>query len=477
MQLDVQFLQELDRFEVLPAAVAVGDPLAALTRVVEVQHAGDRVDPQPVDVVLVEPEPGRTDEELPHLLAAVIEDQRVPVRVVPLPRVGVLVQAGPVEPGQAVGVGGEVGRHPVDDDPQPPPVQFVHEVHEVVRGPEPAGRGEVAGRLVAPTAVERVLGDRHQLHVGEAVLDAVVADLLGELVVGQVLPPVLGPPPTAQVHLVNGDGGAEPVGFAAAGDPGVVAPVVAGQVPGDAGGLRGPLVVEGDRVALLQRLAGGGADGELVAVAVPESGHVAAPHAGRAAPQFVGPRGPAVPVADDRDGAGVGGPDPEPHAAGPVPLFGVGPEVLVLIHAGDRPRFAVARPRSPVGNRAAGRAGGRRQTRMASVTETPRRGRGDPSRTRLGPAIGPARDTAPPGRARCGRGSGGLCEGRVSRHLQVTAAPGHTAPAPGSPRAASVPPRCCGAPHRGGGCGRTSSGRRPACRGSARSPPARPVLR
>ena len=41
----VHLLQEADSVEVLPAAVDVGQPLAVLAGVVEVEHRGDGVDP------------------------------------------------------------------------------------------------------------------------------------------------------------------------------------------------------------------------------------------------------------------------------------------------------------------------------------------------------------------------------------------------------------------------------------------------
>ena len=49
----VGLLQQLHGLEVLAAAVLVGHPLAVLARVVEVEHRGDGVDPQAVDVELL----------------------------------------------------------------------------------------------------------------------------------------------------------------------------------------------------------------------------------------------------------------------------------------------------------------------------------------------------------------------------------------------------------------------------------------
>ena len=78
----------------------VGHPLPALAGVVEVEHRGDGVDPQAVDVELLEPVQGVGDEEVADLVAAVVEHERPPVGVLALARVGVLVERGAVEAGQ-----------------------------------------------------------------------------------------------------------------------------------------------------------------------------------------------------------------------------------------------------------------------------------------------------------------------------------------------------------------------------------------
>ena len=88
--------------------------------------------------------------------------------MVPLARIGVLVEVRAVEVAQAVLVAGEVRRHPVEDHADPVLVQVVDEIHEVLRRAVARARREVAGHLVAPRAVERVLHDRHQLDVREA---------------------------------------------------------------------------------------------------------------------------------------------------------------------------------------------------------------------------------------------------------------------------------------------------------------------
>jgi hypothetical protein len=91
----VRLLQELDRVEVLPAAVLVRQPLPVLARVVEVEHRGHRVDAQAVDVELLQPVAGVGDEEVAHLRAAEVEDVGAPLGVLAAAGVRVLVEGWP----------------------------------------------------------------------------------------------------------------------------------------------------------------------------------------------------------------------------------------------------------------------------------------------------------------------------------------------------------------------------------------------
>ena len=177
----VQLAQEADRLEVFAAAEGVRHPLVRLARVVEVEHRGDGVDAEPVDVELAHPVERVREQEVAHLVAAEVEDQRPPVRVRAAARVLVLVERRPVEARERELVAGEVGRHPVEDHADPGLVQRVDERTEVVRLAERRQRGVEPGHLVAPRARERVVHHRQELDVGEALLPDVRDELLGEL--------------------------------------------------------------------------------------------------------------------------------------------------------------------------------------------------------------------------------------------------------------------------------------------------------
>ncbi|MCY1224032.1 hypothetical protein D9M72_361740 [compost metagenome] len=332
----VQRLQEVDGLQVLAPAVAVGHPLAVVARVVEVEHRRHGVHAQAVEVVLVEPEQPRRHEEAAHLGPAVVEDAGVPLRMKALARIGVLVQVRAVEVPEPVLVGWKVRRHPVEQHADALLVQVIDEVHEVLRRTETRGGREVAGGLVAPRAVERVLGHGHELHVREAHLVHVGGQPVRDFAVAEKLAVLA--LPRAQVHLVDRLRRIERVALAARRHPFVVAPGV-GQVADARGGGRRWLRAERDGVGLVDRVvAVVRTDAVLVGVACRGSRCVPVPDARavRARRERIGVARPAVPVADHRDRRGVGCPHRETCTA--LFLVEVAAEQVVQPGVGSFPK-------------------------------------------------------------------------------------------------------------------------------------------
>ena len=159
--------------------------------------------------------------------AAVVEDVRLPVGMKSLARVGVFVEMGAVEIGEAVRVGREVRRNPVEDDADAVLVQVVDQIHEILRRAVARGGREVSGGLVSPGTVEGVLHHGQELDVGESHL----ADVFGEarcgLAVGQRAVVLFGDAhPRAEMHFVNGLRGAKRIAAGALLHPFAVVPLV-----------------------------------------------------------------------------------------------------------------------------------------------------------------------------------------------------------------------------------------------------------
>ena len=309
----VELAQAGHGLEVLAPAVLVRQPVALGARVVEVEHRSDGVDPQPVDVELVQPVHGARQQEVADLVAAVVEDQRAPVAVLAAARVLVFEQRGTVEACQGVLVPREVRRDPVDQHPDAALVEMVDEVPEVVRSAEAARRRVVACGLVAPGDVQRVLGDGQQLDVRVAEVGGVVGQPVRELAVVDEQPAV--PDPGAQVHLVDRHRCALPVVVAALRHPIAVLPGVGGRALDDARGLRALLEAVGVGIRLEHDVAGLAAYLELVEMPRGESRDEELPDAGATArPHGVHAAVPAVEIPDDADAHCVRRPDREQGA-------------------------------------------------------------------------------------------------------------------------------------------------------------------
>ena len=327
----VHLLQEGNGVEVLPAAVLVGQPLAFLARVVEVEHRGNRVDPQPVDVKLLQPVRGVGDQKVLDLVAPEVEDVRAPVHLLAAAGISVLVERRPVEAGEGEVVLGEMRRDPVDDHADAGLVQPVDEVAQFVGRAEPR-RGRVVRRdLIAPGAAEGMFGYWQELHVRVAEPADVLDQLFGEFLVRKPLPP------RAQVHLVDRHGGGVRRPLAAGRHPRVVGPGVVGGVD-DAGRLRRHLGASGHRVGLLPPHRVGAEDGVLVVRARTDVGDEQLPHpAGAQRAHRVAAAVPAVEVADHPHAAGTR----RPHREGGTRHRPSGGVVAADVGAEDRPELLV----------------------------------------------------------------------------------------------------------------------------------------
>ena len=80
----VEAAHEFDGFDVFAATEAVGYPFAIFAGEVEVDHGGDGVNAEAVEMVFVEPEESAVEKELADFGTAVIKYQCSPVRMLSL---------------------------------------------------------------------------------------------------------------------------------------------------------------------------------------------------------------------------------------------------------------------------------------------------------------------------------------------------------------------------------------------------------
>src|SRR3990172_6619613 len=206
-------------------------------------------------MVLIEPIEGTADQEGARLIASVVEDEAAPVLMETLARIGVLEQMGSIEETEAVLIGGEVRRDPVQKDADPVLMEQIDQVHQILRRSVAAGGREVSGGLITPRTVERMFGERQELDVGEAHLLYVLRQPRCNLSIAERAIAILGyTPPGPQMDLIDTHGGLQGVAASPGVHPVFVAPLVV-KVPDHQSGARRRFVMECKRVGLVGPIA------------------------------------------------------------------------------------------------------------------------------------------------------------------------------------------------------------------------------
>jgi len=234
----IELFKESDGLEIFVTAIFVGDPVAGLPRIVEIEHGGDRIDPKAIEVEFLKPKKRAADQEVADFVATIVIDQGAPVAMLAEPWILMLIERGSIEGGEAMGIFWEVGRHPVQNDAHPMLMAIVDEPAKIIGASEAAGGCEIPGGLITPGPVKGVLGDRQQFKMGKSKGLDVGDQVFGQRSVIEEAP--LGVlPPRAEMDLIDRHRLTEPVSFGSGLCPCLVLPVVMVGRDGD-GGRSGP---------------------------------------------------------------------------------------------------------------------------------------------------------------------------------------------------------------------------------------------
>ena len=164
----VQLLEEIDRLQILAATVFVGQPLPLWAKIVQVKHGGNRVHPNSVNMKLTDPEQGAGYQEIAHLVATVIKNQRTPFLVLTDAWISMFIQEITIKVCQAVVIFWKMSRHPVQNDANSVLMTAIHKSPELVGLAIATGGGIPTRHLIPPGSLKGMLRDGHQLNMGEA---------------------------------------------------------------------------------------------------------------------------------------------------------------------------------------------------------------------------------------------------------------------------------------------------------------------
>ena len=158
---------------------------------------------------LLDPVQGIGNQEVLHFVHLVVKYLGAPVGMLALSGIRILIQRLAVEVRQTMGVLGKMGRNPIQDDANLLLMQVIDQIHKILRAAVAGGGRIVAGHLIAPGAVEGMLRDAHQLHMGVPHLQHIICQLMGQLPV-IIIPVLIGTMgmllPRTRMHLIDGHG-------------------------------------------------------------------------------------------------------------------------------------------------------------------------------------------------------------------------------------------------------------------------------
>ena len=320
----IHFSQEGHRLQVFAAAVFVGQPLTVFARIVQVEHGGDSIDANAIEVKLVQPVVRRGEQESFYLGTPVIEDVCAPVLMHAQARVFVLEQGSAVITRQCPGIHGEMAGHPIQQHANVGLMAGIDKGAELVGAAE-AGRGrEIPRGLIAPRFIQRMLGDGQQFDMREAEIGNVI-DQRSRQFGPSVETAIRVATPGAGMQFINIHGGVQPVAFCSRLKPFLVAPGMPGR-RNDHSRTAGALfkaLCKG--VALHHDLpAVAVEDFKLVQVTCVQTGNEQFPNAGLATRAHgVQATIPVVETADNGNATGIGCPHGESHAFNAIQGDGV----------------------------------------------------------------------------------------------------------------------------------------------------------
>ena len=147
-----QLFQELYRFQVLAPAVFVRQPAPIRATVIEIEHRGDRINAQAINVAFLNPEERVGDQKIAHRIAPIVEDVRAPIWMLAFAWIEMFIECRAVEAPKRESVFRKVCWHPIHDHAEAAPVQIVNEKTKIVRRAEARGRRIVVRNLIAPRA-------------------------------------------------------------------------------------------------------------------------------------------------------------------------------------------------------------------------------------------------------------------------------------------------------------------------------------
>src|SRR5581483_9250283 len=121
-----------DRFEVFTSTELIGNPLAFFAAVVEIEHRGDGIDAQGIEMKLAQPVQRIRDQKVAHFVAAVVENVSAPIRMLASAWIEMLVQRRAVKTAERERIFRKMSGHPIHDHAHAFLVKMIDEETKII---------------------------------------------------------------------------------------------------------------------------------------------------------------------------------------------------------------------------------------------------------------------------------------------------------------------------------------------------------
>ena len=155
--------EKFNRIQIFIAAIDICNPFSIFLSIVQIEHRGNRIHAQSVYMKFPDPVQCVCNKEIFYFVFCQIKDSGSPIGMLTLSGIRIFKNTLSVKASQSMLIRTKVSRYPIQNDPDPVSMHQIDQVHEVFRCSIPCSRCIIAGHLVPPGSIKRMLGDPHQL--------------------------------------------------------------------------------------------------------------------------------------------------------------------------------------------------------------------------------------------------------------------------------------------------------------------------
>ena len=225
----IELLDELHGFQIATIPIFIRLPIAILPGIIQIKHIGHRIDTQAIDMELLQPKKCVGNQKALHFCTPIIKIRSSPFPVLCPLLIIRFIERLSIKVPQPLVILAKMAWHPVHDDRNPICMGLIHQILEILRAAIPTGHRIIAGCLIAPGTIIRMLTERHELQMGIMHILDIADQLICQIPIAEIAT-LQGTTPGTQMHLIRQHGGLIGTLLLFLCIPSCILPIIAGKI-------------------------------------------------------------------------------------------------------------------------------------------------------------------------------------------------------------------------------------------------------